>query len=1373
MRRLILAAAVSLPMPALAQSDDRGVLTRLLEDNLSGAGREVRIEGFEGALSSVARIREMTIADDDGVWLSLRDVELDWNRAALFRGRVSVNRLVAAEIDIARAPRNEPDASLPSPEATPFALPELPVSVQVGTIAAARVTLGPTLLGEPVTLRLAGSARLEGGEGEVGIEAQRIDDRRDGVRLTGSYSNATRILALDLAATEAPGGLAVRALGIPGAPALDLSVAGTGPLDDYTARIRLAADGRDRLAGTVTLRSEGEASGFAVDVAGDIAPLFLPDYRPFFGDAMQLAAAGRRSPTGTLTLDRFDLRTAQVALAGSARIAPDGLPERLALDLRIAAGDGAPVLLPIPGDPVRLGGADLTLAFDPAADEGWRIAGRLSALDAPAVAIEAVTLEGSGRIARQPGGAQAVGGTVRYAALGLAPADPALAQALGEAITGRLRFNWLAGGALRVPELAIEGEGLGAGAAFTISTADRPTVEGRISAEVADFARLSGLAGRPLGGAGRMEVEGATVPLDGTFDARASVAGTDLRTGIAELDGLLAGAATVALDAARDTTGTTVRALTLRAGTLAVDAQGTIRTARTDFTARARFDDLRVLGPAYSGALAADLRIGEAEGADRLRLNGTARDLAVGVRELDSFLRGTTALAVDAVHRDGTVTLEGLRIDGPSIAARAAGTVTPGEPLAAALTASVTLPDLARLGPPWGGALTAEARLDAAGGRDAVALAATATDLRTGVAEADGLLRGPVRLDAAAAREGGTITLDRLALDGRHLRASASGSLSDALTTLAADLALPDLSAAAPRFAGSLSGRATLRIEDGTEAVALDARTSNLRIGQAEADRLLAGPATLAVAARRTAGVIRLDRLRLDGRQVTADVTGRSDGATTRADVDARLADLALLVPGMPGPLTLAGTVDADAAGYGLNLALRGPGGIDATARGRIAADGRRANLRAQGRAESALANAFISPASLRGPVSFDVGLDGPLAPSALTGRIALTDARIALVDPPLAFADTNATVTLGGGRAQIDAAARNEAGGTLALRGPVGLAAPFAANLVATVGAFVVRDQNLYATSLAGQARIDGPLAGGARIAGDFVIGPTEVRIPSSGLGGATSIPDLRHLSEPPPVRTTRARAGLLSAEAGTAAGRTTARPYPLDLNFSAGRIFIRGRGLDAELGGTLAIRGTSAAPVPAGGFELIRGRLDLLGKRFDLGSGKLFIEGDFVPRLELAATSRSDDITATIAVEGRADEPTIRFFSSPELPEEEVVARLLFGRGLQTLSAFQAAQLALAVGTLTGRGGTGLVERLRQSFGLDDFDVQTGADGAAAFRAGKYIAENIYADVVFGSQGKTEVTLNLDVSPSITVRGRAASDGTTGIGVFFERDY
>ncbi len=55
--------AVLFPLAVMAQSvaelsaqvdDDRGFLTGLLERNLSGEGRQVVIEGFQGALSSRA-----------------------------------------------------------------------------------------------------------------------------------------------------------------------------------------------------------------------------------------------------------------------------------------------------------------------------------------------------------------------------------------------------------------------------------------------------------------------------------------------------------------------------------------------------------------------------------------------------------------------------------------------------------------------------------------------------------------------------------------------------------------------------------------------------------------------------------------------------------------------------------------------------------------------------------------------------------------------------------------------------------------------------------------------------------------------------------------------------------------------------------------------------------------------------------------------------------------------------------------------------------------------------------------------------------------------------------------------------------------------
>ncbi|MEM1301172.1 MAG: hypothetical protein AAGH17_01215, partial [Pseudomonadota bacterium] len=61
MRHLItLFALLVFAGPLAAQSDDRGILQAFIEDNLSSAGRDVRIEGFRGALSSRAELDRLT-----------------------------------------------------------------------------------------------------------------------------------------------------------------------------------------------------------------------------------------------------------------------------------------------------------------------------------------------------------------------------------------------------------------------------------------------------------------------------------------------------------------------------------------------------------------------------------------------------------------------------------------------------------------------------------------------------------------------------------------------------------------------------------------------------------------------------------------------------------------------------------------------------------------------------------------------------------------------------------------------------------------------------------------------------------------------------------------------------------------------------------------------------------------------------------------------------------------------------------------------------------------------------------------------------------------------------------------------------------------
>ncbi|MFZ5708865.1 MAG: translocation/assembly module TamB domain-containing protein [Pseudomonadota bacterium] len=1176
-----------LPVAVSAQGaaeDDRGFITRMIEDNLSAAGRDVRIRGFAGALSSRATFDELTVADAEGVWLTLRGGAVSWNRSALFSRRIEIDEMTAAEIEVARPPA-APAGTGPGFEASRFRLPDLPVAVQIGRIAAARVVLGPDVLGEPVTVTLDASVRLEAGEGSARLSIDRTDGAEGRLSLDGSYSNATRAVVLDLLAAEGADGIAARLLNVPGRPAMSLAVSGSGRPEDFAAAVALTTDGTPRLTGEIRL-SEAAQDGappgrrFSARLSGDIAPVLLPQYRAFFGDDLSLAASGSRAGDGRLTLDRFDLAARALRVEGSAVLAPDGLPERADLAIRMGL-PGAATLLPLPGAPVRLSGANLTFGFDAARGEAWTLAGTVVGLQRPGFSADVLRLDGSGRIGRAGRGAAAdtVEGRLGVAARGLSMSDPGLAEAIGPDATGTARFIWTRGAPLRIGDIAIRGDGLLATGALSLRTGSGgqdgpggPAVSGRIDAQADDLGRLARLAGRRLGGAASLGLDGTVWPLSGAFDGRITVAGRDLTVDIPEADRLLAGRSLVAVSARRDETGLRIREATVTAATLRAEGEGFLRTGAADLSARLAFGDLSVLGRGYRGRLSADATARRAGGRTRLVLDATGEDLGIGRAGLDGLLAGRAAVS----------------------------------------------------------------------------------------------------------------------------------------------------------FAGSLADGARIPL---------------------------------------------VERLAVETGQLTATAdAGGTGGGPLR--VEARLADLARFVPALPGPVTVSGRVEPRASDFGVTLDVSGPGRIAARVAGSIPADGASADLAIRGTAEAAMVNPLIAPRNISGPVAFDLSLRGPARLSSLAGTVRLDGARLVAPLQGVAVGGIAAAARLSGGRAAVTARGDVQGGGTVAVSGNLGLAAPFPADLSVRLAAARLRNPDLFDTRVTGALGVSGALAGALSISGDVALGETEIRIASTGPDYSGLAGDIRHVNEPAAVAATRARAGIAAgSERGPQGAR---RPAGLDISISApSRVFVRGRGLDAEFGGSLRVGGTTAAVVPSGGFTLIRGRLDLLGKRFTIDEGQLLLQGAVVPTVRFAATTVTEDVTATIVLDGPASAPAVSFVSTPPLPEEEVVARLLFGRGLGSLSVFQAAQLASAVATLAGKGGEGLVGRLRSEFGLDDLDISGGADGTVAVKAGKYLSENLYSDVTLGADGKSAISLNLDVPPGVTLKSSVASDGRSSVGVFLERDY
>ena len=504
---------------------------------------------------------------------------------------------------------------------------------------------------------------------------------------------------------------------------------------------------------------------------------------------------------------------------------------------------------------------------------------------------------------------------------------------------------------------------------------------------------------------------------------------------------------------------------------------------------------------------------------------------------------------------------------------------------------------------------------------------------------------------------------------------------------------------------------------------------------------------------------------------MTAEAGTTVGGVAGQLDLQARLADLGQLFPQFPGVLTATGRAVPSGDGYQIDLIAKGPGAINASVRGRMAGDFASADLAIAGTATAALANKLAAPRSLSGPVRFDLRLLGPLSLASLNGPVTISGGRLA--DPAQNFAvqDISGSAQLAGGQAQVAGRAAVSTGGQIVFSGSVGLDAPYMADMSVTLQSVVLRDPDLYTTVVNGALTFKGPSRGGALIAGSVSLGRTELRIPSTGLGADGDLPGLEHVHEPADVRATRLRAGLLAA---AGAGGSGGAGYALNLQISApNQVFIRGRGLDGELGGSLTLRGTTDAIAPTGAFNLIRGRLDILGRRLDLSEALLQLQGALVPYVRILASVESDGITASVLIEGPANDPLVTFTSSPDLPQEEVIARLLFDRGLENLTAFQAIQLAGAVATLAGRGGEGVIGNLRRKAGLDNLDVKTDAVGNTAVTLGKYLSDKVYTEVTVDQGGKSAISLNLDIASHITLKGHVDSDGQTGIGVFLQKDY
>ncbi|MCP9221565.1 translocation/assembly module TamB domain-containing protein [Erythrobacter sp. LQ02-29] len=225
--------------------------------------------------------------------------------------------------------------------------------------------------------------------------------------------------------------------------------------------------------------------------------------------------------------------------------------------------------------------------------------------------------------------------------------------------------------------------------------------------------------------------------------------------------------------------------------------------------------------------------------------------------------------------------------------------------------------------------------------------------------------------------------------------------------------------------------------------------------------------------------------------------------------------------------------------------------------------------------------------------------------------------------------------------------------------------------------------------------------------------------------------------------------------------------------------RLYVSGMGLESEWEADLKLGGTSTAPRLSGSVNLVRGTLGFANRSFELTEGRVRFTGGTTidPVIALTASDDIEDVTVNVNVSGRAMNPQIAFSSTPGLPQDEILSRILFGSSIGNLSTIQAVQLAASLNSLRGSGG-GLnpLGKLRSATGVDRLRILGGDETqgrGTAIAAGKYITDDIYVEFITDARGFTATQLEISLTPALSILSQAGGSGSTNVNVRYRKNY
>jgi translocation and assembly module TamB len=298
--------------------------------------------------------------------------------------------------------------------------------------------------------------------------------------------------------------------------------------------------------------------------------------------------------------------------------------------------------------------------------------------------------------------------------------------------------------------------------------------------------------------------------------------------------------------------------------------------------------------------------------------------------------------------------------------------------------------------------------------------------------------------------------------------------------------------------------------------------------------------------------------------------------------------------------------------------------------------------------------------------------------------------------------------------------------------------------------------------------ARVTGPVrirsdAGGGTISGNLRLNKGAFRLGRAS--AATQVPQLN-------VRETGLDVEDIIEPAAV-------HKWKLDLKLVGDNLAVTGLGINSQWSTNLQIGGYADAPRFNGRADLVRGNYDFAGRIFRLDRGTIRFAGESPPNplLDIHAQATVQGLNATVVVQGTGLQPEITFASSPPLPQDELLSRILFGTSITNLSAPEALQLASAVAALqSGSGSLDPINALRKAIGLDRLrivpaDVATGQKTAIA--AGKYIRRKLFVEVVTDGAGYSATNIEYQVSRWLSILSTVSTIGRAGASVRVSKDY